>query len=193
MKREIEAKVRVADLAAVERRAREIAGEPFFDAIIADHFFDTADGRLRDAGSGMRIRTARDGRIGDSGGSGGAVITFKGPRQPGGVKIREEIEVGVDDEAAARRLLGRLGFIEHLGYEKRRRSWRVGTCRVELDDVPLIGSFVEIEGPDEATIADVQRRLGLADHPQELRSYAAMLDEQRKAHQIQDRFIRFSG
>lgn len=192
MSRELEAKVRVDDLTAVERRLREMGGEPFFDAIIGDSFFDTADGGLRAAGSGMRIRTARRCRIG-GGDDNAAAITFKGPREGGAVKIREEIEFGVGDAAAARRLLERLGFVEQLSYEKHRRSWRIGECRVELDDVPLLGNFVEIEGPDEATIAEVQRELGLEGHAQEMRSYAAMLDEHLRDRGMRERYVAFLG
>ena len=193
MNRELEAKIRVDDATAIERRLRDVGGEPLFDAIIGDTFFDTADGRLHQSGSGMRIRTARRSQIGGGPGDDAAAITFKGPRQPGAVKIREEIEFSVGDAAAARRFLERLGYVEKLGYEKHRRSWRIGACRVELDDVPLLGTFVEIEGPDEAAIAEVQRQLGLDGHAQEMSSYASMLDEHLSKHGMRERHVPFRG
>ena len=36
---------------------------------------------------------------------------------------------------------------------------------VELDELPVIGRFVEVEGPDEAAITAVVRRLGLTGPP----------------------------
>ena len=39
----------------------------------------------------------------------------------------------------------------------------MGACTVELDELPEIGSFVEVEGPSDEDVIDVQRRLGLAD------------------------------
>jgi len=39
----------------------------------------------------------------------------------------------------------------------------------------LIGKFVEIEGPDEQIIADVQRSLGLSDLPHIKKSYAGLI------------------
>jgi len=48
-------------------------------------------------------------------------------------------------------------------------------CEVALDQLPLIGDFVEIEGPDEAKIATVQKSLGLTDLPHITESYASLV------------------
>jgi adenylate cyclase class IV len=61
--------------------------------------------------------------------------------------------------------------------EKKRRVWRLGDCEIALDRLPLLGDFVEIEGPDDEKIADAQRSLGLADLPHIIESYAALVDE----------------
>jgi adenylate cyclase class IV len=46
---------------------------------------------------------------------------------------------------------------------------------VELDELPHLGCFVEIEGPDEQSVLAVRDRLGLAG-PGITKSYLAMLD-----------------
>jgi hypothetical protein len=44
-----------------------------------------------------------------------------------------------------------------------------------LDELPLLGCFVEIEGPDDKAIAAVQTDLGLADSAHIVESYAALI------------------
>ena len=51
------------------------------------------------------------------------------------------------------------------------------TCRVELDEVPLLGTFVEIEGPTEAAIEAALERLGLAGQATEPKSYVGLSAE----------------
>jgi len=48
--------------------------------------------------------------------------------------------------------------------------------------LPLLGYFVEIEGPDDEKIADVQRNLGLSDLPHIQESYAYLME--RKLNQL---------
>jgi hypothetical protein len=43
--------------------------------------------------------------------------------------------------------------------------------------LPLLGDFVEIEGPNEEEITNVQNNLGLNDLPHISKSYASLLKE----------------
>jgi adenylate cyclase class IV len=74
--------------------------------------------------------------------------------------------------------LAAIGYKKSLAFQKKRRVWRLGGCEVALDELPLIGYFVEIEGPGEKKIAAVQKKLGLADLPHIQDSYAVLM--QRK-------------
>ena len=47
-----------------------------------------------------------------------------------------------------------------------------------LDELPLVGTFVEIEGPDSGTIAHVQEILGLSRVPHTMDSYASLIDRE---------------
>ena len=94
---------------------------------------------------GLRLRTNHDSATGTE----THIITWKGPRQPGALKSREEVELTVTDPADAALLLEKLGYVKVLTFEKRRQSWQLGGCKVELDELPLLGSFVEVEGPGE--------------------------------------------
>ncbi len=185
---EIEAKFLLPDPAPLRGLLLATVGEPFVVRLEQNLFFDTADERLRRSGCGLRVRFEQDltGRGEDK-----TVITYKGPRLPGEMKQREEIETEVGDTEAAANLLVALGFERKLSFEKRRSSWRVDDCRVELDEVPRLGHFAEIEGPSEEAVNRVRAKLGLKDAALEGRSYAALLDEYLQRHNIADRNVTF--
>jgi adenylate cyclase class IV len=48
----------------------------------------------------------------------------------------------------------------------------------------LLGDFVEIEGPNNEEIADVQRSLGLAKLPHIEKSYAQLTREEQERHGV---------
>ena len=68
--------------------------------------------------------------------------------------------VAEPDQAAA--ILAGLGLKIVLGYEKRRETWLTGACEVALDELPQLGWFVEIEGPDETEVGRLTTQLSLA-------------------------------
>jgi adenylate cyclase class 2 len=80
-------------------------------------------------------------------------MTFKGPREPGPTKTREEIEVRVADGRAAAgqllRLFELLGFRPAATIRKRRTSYQVRrggqSLEVALDHALSLGDFAEIE------------------------------------------------
>ena len=88
------------------------------------------------------------------------VLTAKGPAQfVGGVKVREETEVDVNDGHAMLDLLQLLGFRVLVVYRKNRTVWKLGPASVTLDKLDF-GNFVEVEGPLESVPA-IARGLGL--------------------------------
>lgn len=122
-----------------------------------NRLFDRADGSLRDAGCGLRVRQVTL-LEGDGPGSS---VTYKGPVQKGAFKLREEIETAVADSEAMEKLLVALGYKVHVSFEKLRETWRLGGCLVELDELPQLGEFVEVEGPDDTSINRVIEHLQL--------------------------------
>jgi adenylate cyclase class 2 len=168
---EIEAKMSVPDLDVVRSRLRELGAEGGRRTLETNTFFDTEDRSLLAADEGLRLRRNHD----EASGADEHVITYKGPRQHGQVKTRDEVEVTVGDYDDAAQLLERLGFIRVLSFEKRRESWKLGGCKVELDELPYLGTFVEVEGPNEQAVLDVREQLGLSDRPMVKSSYIAML------------------
>ncbi|HNQ23650.1 MAG TPA: class IV adenylate cyclase [Phycisphaerae bacterium] len=171
MARETEVKLRVASLDEVRERLRALGATFVRRGVETSRIFDRPDAGLRRQGVGLRVRSVRA----DEGEPGAATLTFKGPRQPGPLKVREELELTINSASTALRLLERLGFTQVLRYEKRRETWRWQRCTVELDEPPGIGTYVEIEGPDAAAIEAVQTELGLQEAEPEQRSYVSLL------------------
>ena len=170
---ELEIKLRVVDHHAV-RRALESRGARIVSNVVETNcILDDAAGRLRQRGEGLRVRVNQTVR----GESQPATLTFKGPRQPSAMKRREERETVIDDPNATLAILKSLGFAPVITYEKKRESWIVDDCRVELDHVKRLGSFVEIEGPTEQAIEAVRNAIGLSDAESIRKSYVRMVAE----------------
>ena len=173
MANEIEAKMKVESFDAVRRWLEEIGARRVGKVLETNTFFDTPDGRLVREGKGLRVRHSRD----DETGQQRHVVTFKGPPHKGELKIREEIEFTPDDGEAAAALLQAIGFEVVLSFEKRRETWERDDCEVVLDELPILGLFVEIEGSGEAPVMRLREKLGLADRPLIRTGYATMLAE----------------
>ena len=170
---EIEAKMSVPDLEAVRAKLRELGAEPVGKTLETNTFFDTEDRSLLAADEGLRLRRNR--RTEGDAGTDEHIITYKGPRQHGQLKARDEVELSVANSPDAVELLERIGFVRMLAFEKRRESWRLGGCKVELDELPYLGCFVEIEGPADEPVLAVREQLGLSDRPIVKSAYVALL------------------
>ena len=168
---EIEAKLSVPDLDVVRARLRELNATPLGSVLETNTFFDSEDRSLLAADEGLRLRKRVDAQTNEI----KYIITYKGARRHGQLKNRDEVECGVENDRDAMTLLSRLGFLRVLSFEKRRESWKLGGCSVELDVLPHVGTFVEIEGPSEAAILKVRDQLNLSERPLVKASYIALL------------------
>lgn len=108
-------------------------------------------------GEALRIREIND----------SAVITYKGARLEGIIKIRPEIEIPLVDQSqfAWMQIWMSLGFHEVAKIQKRRRSFELAyetiSVIVALDDVTHLGKFVEIESivHDRTLLPSIQDRI----------------------------------
>jgi predicted adenylyl cyclase CyaB len=168
---ELEAKFRVATHDDLRRRLSELGAVRRGVYLETNLLFDLPDASLRTSGKGLRVRRVET----LEGAPAVATLTFKGPRRPGPLKDREEIETAIDDPSSACAILMALGFEENLLFEKRRETWRLDDVSVELDTLPTLGRFVEIEGPHEAAIQAARQKLGLAATELVADTYVSML------------------
>jgi adenylate cyclase class 2 len=186
---EIEAKVRVVSFHEVRRRLIELGAKRLGVSLQRDDLFDLAGRDLAERGCRLRLRTIRQ-RGGDSG---APVLTFKGPKLDGRFKSRRELEVGVSDTAAARKLLAAMGYRPYFSYDKRRESWDLGGWRIELDEVPLLGRFVEVESAGAREVKQALAALQLKDLKPITRGYASLLRRHLRQKGIASRRVRFDG
>ncbi len=186
---EIEAKMKLDDVASLESRLEAAGAVHVTELLEVNTFFDTPRGDLKAADEGLRIRLERS----TDGTHVEATITHKGPRAHGRMKTRDESEVVVGDARAAAELLTALGYVSVLSFEKRRRRWTLDDCRVEIDTLPYLGGFVEIEGPSEPVVLSVRRKLALDHLPMISASYISMLVTHLSEHAIQADHIGFDS
>lgn len=139
---EVEVKFWVADLAAF-RELLLAAGGRLLRPRVYEHNvrYDTAGNRLLERDELLRLRQDM-----------AVTLTFKGRDLGAGqseAKVREEVEIEVDDFDRAANLIERLGFEPKQVYEKYRETFQMGEVEVVLDELPF-GSFVELEGGEAA-------------------------------------------
>ena len=167
---EIEAKLKVEELGEIAERLSKLGAEYLQERLQRDVYFDSLDSSLRKSDLGLRLRWQK------TEGSERIFLAYKGAREDDKFKKRTEVEIEVSDIDLTERLLGAIGFGKVLAFEKRRRVWRLGGCEVCLDELPLLVGFVEIEGPDDDKIAEVQGCLCLAELEHIKDSYATLMD-----------------
>ena len=106
-----------------------------------DALLDTDDEELRRRRCVLRIRTE----------PGKSLLTFKGPVQPGTMKIREEYETVIGDGEVLQRVFEELGLHVWFRYEKYREEYAAEDATIAIDETP-VGTFVEIEGGEDAIL-----------------------------------------
>ena len=96
----------------------------------------------------------------------------------GGVKIREEVQTGVESFELAIQLFGSLDYKPVFRYQKFREVWRVKDVEVVLDRTP-IGDYFEIEGQMDV-IRSVAEELGLNMEQGIRQTYADLYRQHRR-------------
>jgi adenylate cyclase, class 2 len=166
------ARVALAAIGAVPLRPRRLQD---------DTLYDTADSALRARRAVVRLRCE----------PGRAFVTFKGPVEPGPMKLREEQETEVADADVMRRVLHELGLRAWFRYQKFREEFQAPGVILALDETP-VGTYLEIEGSEEGilTIADA---LGRSSADFILDSYRGLFIAFAQSHQLTNRDMLFDA
>jgi adenylate cyclase class 2 len=160
---EHEVKLRFPDVEAARHAVERAGGRLVVSRrLLDDHLFDHPTLELRRRQLALRLR--RDG--------GRAILTFKGPRQAGALKSREEIQTGVADARALEGILLALGYRRTFRSQKFREEYALGEAQIAVDETPL-GVFIEIEAPPD-DIDRAARKLGRGPDDYELESYPGL-------------------
>lgn len=134
-----------------------------------DSLLDTEDEQLRRRRCVLRVRVE----------NGKSRLTFKGPVQPGAMKVREELETLVGDGSVLLRVLEELGMHVWFRYEKYREEFAHEDVIVAVDETP-VGTFVEIEGGEQG-ISAMAEALGRRPADYILDSYRGLFLKHREA------------
>jgi adenylate cyclase, class 2 len=139
---EIEAKFFIQNLSFFENRLNSLGAACVQPRVLEVNLrFDFPDRSLTRDRRVLRLR--QDNRV---------ILTYKGPAKPDeNVSVRQEIEMEVDNFQSARHFFEALGYEVSVMYEKYRTTYKLDVVEVSLDEMPY-GTFIEIEGPDSASI-----------------------------------------
>jgi adenylate cyclase, class 2 len=142
-----------------------------------DALLDTDDEILRRRRCVLRIRTE----------AGKSLLTFKGPVQPGTMKIRDEYETVVGDGEVLQRVLEELGLHVWFRYEKYREEYAAEDVTIALDETP-VGTYVE--GGEEG-IQAMTRALGRTTADFILDSYRGLFIQHREKYGFENAHMVF--
>ena len=181
---EIEAKMRLVNPAALEGQLERLGASYLGERREHNTYFDHRDGSLKRSDQGLRIRVEQQPGKPDV-----ITLTHKGPRAHGQLKNRTETEAQVYDARETAHLFSVLGFEPVLTFEKHRKRYQLDGCCIDLDSLPYLGDFIEIEGPSEAIVLATRQKLSLDNEPIVKASYLAMLMTHIHEQHITDRVI----
>lgn len=168
---EIELKLKVDSLEPTAQKLAQLGAEFDGDFIQTDAYYDDSEDSLVNSDRCLRIRKHKN-HLGEA-----IELTYKGAREKHRFKTRREIGLKVEKAEELAHLFEELGYREKLAFEKKRSLWDFGGCKVALDELPLLGKFVEIEGPNDSLIEQAQKRLGLEKIQHTPQSYAHLMEE----------------
>ena len=132
MRRNVEIKARVADLAPIRRRAATLSDAPPERIEQEDTFFPCRQGRLK-------LRRFRDGPEPQT----GELIFYRRPDAPGPTESQYVVTAVPDTAGLLAALTAAYGV--RAVVRKQRELHRVGATRIHLDRVEELGEFVELE------------------------------------------------
>ena len=154
---ETEVKVKCDDVAALVEAHPELGWRVATPRHFEDNFvFELPNAALERRGSILRMRVV-DGR---------ATLTYKGlvpESDTSEMKVREELETGIERGDVLAEILGRLGMRRTFRYQKYRTIYALevegGEVLAMRDETPF-GDFLEIEGESER-VGSAARSLGI--------------------------------
>ena len=171
MKIEREIKLRIDDEGSLRRALERIGASLKKRRYFEDNYlFDFPDRRLSKADSLLRVRLME----------GKGLLTFKKKVEgEEGIGSREEIEVDFEEGESLLAILKRLGLGCHFRYQKYRTLYESGDLEIMLDELPLMGTFVELEGSPTA-IREIAGRLGFRREDFIVENYLSLFQAYRK-------------
>jgi adenylate cyclase, class 2 len=149
MKHEYEAKFLSIDVASLQEKLRSLGAVLAIPRTLLTRKIFEND--ALDGGAWVRLR--------DEGTR--STLTLKQVTDSTTIDGTTEVETEVTDLHAMAEILRLLGLREVRYQENYREEWRLGEVAFDFDTWPGLPAFVEIEGPDEASVRQAASLLGL--------------------------------
>ena len=169
--KELEVKVPCDDLGGLESKLGEMGARFVEELDQVDLYFSHPSRDFGSTDEALRLRRENE----------RTAITYKGPKLDRDTKLREEIELGIEDLELMSSLLERIGFRPVMRVAKRRKVDELEGVHFCLDRPEGLGEFVEMEwqgddiGRGREKIMELKQKLGLRGN--ERRSYLELLVE----------------
>ncbi|MEU3659656.1 class IV adenylate cyclase [Streptomyces sp. NPDC032940] len=149
MKHEYEAKFLAVDAAGLQAKLAALGAVQAFPRTLLTRKIFESDSL--DGGAWVRLR--------DEGTR--STLTLKQVTDATTIEGTKEIETEVADLHAMADILRRVGLTEVRYQENYREEWRLGEVAFDFDTWPDLPTFLEIEGPDEASVRQAAALLDL--------------------------------
>ncbi|MBI3336628.1 class IV adenylate cyclase [Candidatus Peregrinibacteria bacterium] len=150
--REIEVKFLEVNPEDVISSLEDLGAKRVFDGEIVADYFDFDDKRLTKNDATIRLRTKGD----------IVELTLKQRKDYEQAKVCDEYEVNVSDAETMKEILKHLSLQFKRRITRHRISYLLGKTRFEIDTVPGIPPFLEIEAPTVEDIKKYAEKLGLS-------------------------------
>jgi adenylate cyclase class 2 len=150
---EIEVKVLGVDRASVVAAIERAGGRKEFAAFYRTFLYDFPDRRMLAQGGYVRIRNE---------GAKWVAVCKKRAREGGGAGAMEEVEVGLSDSESGAQFLEALGLRRFFCFEKKRTRYSCGCAVFDMDELPGLPSYLEIEAPSWEEVDAALGLLGIA-------------------------------
>ena len=173
---EVELKFPLVDPPKFEEKLVKYGAEFIKTEMQKDHYLQHPCKDFGISDEALRIRVA-DSKI---------FLGYKGPKISYEMKIRKEIEVEVSDFDSILKILNSLGFINVVTIRKLRKIYKYSDCKIAIDIVDGLGSYVEIETLVDSIdkkhkvmrkVKDISQSLGLDIKNSIIKSYLELYAE----------------
>jgi adenylate cyclase, class 2 len=77
------------------------------------------------------------------------------------IEDQKEIQLIINDFKTAEKFLEEIGCIKKAYQESKREIWKIGEVEICIDEWPFLEPYVEIEGPNEESVKEVAKKIGL--------------------------------
>jgi predicted adenylyl cyclase CyaB len=153
--REVELKSVLLNWGATRARLEDEGARLVFAGRLEDRRFDSPDRALATRDVVLRLRVHR------GQGVSWAELHWKGPTEADRIyKVRDELQVGLDEAESMAAILEGLGYIVTLAIDREVEQYELEQATVRLERYPRMDDLIEVEGNPDA-IEQAIARLGL--------------------------------